>query len=55
MNESDGAWAWECMSSCRWVSWGTKHDGTVTATIVVSLVILSIMGFRIFEVKIDGV
>ena len=33
-------------ASCRWVSWGAKHNGTVTVTIVVSLVILSRMDFE---------
>ena len=34
---------------CGWVSWRAKHNGTVTATIVVSLVILSRMGFKAFR------
>ena len=33
---------------CGWVSWRAKHNGTVTATIVVSLVILSRMDFEAF-------
>ena len=37
------------MASCGWVSWGTKHNGTVTAMIVVSLVILSRMDFKAFQ------
>ena len=43
------------MASCRWVSWGAEHIGTVTVTIVVSLVILSRMYFRLFKVKINWV
>jgi len=34
------------------VSWGTKHDGTVTEMIVVSLVILSRISFTVLEIEI---
>ena len=43
------------MASYGWVSGRAKHNGTVTATIVVSLVILSRIDFRLFEVEINQV
>ena len=41
-------------ASCGWVSWGAKHTGAVTATIVVSLVILSRMDFKAFRSRIQS-
>ena len=42
-NGFDGACACECHGPCGWMSQRAKHNGTVTAMIVVSLVTPGIM------------
>ena len=54
-NKSNGAWACECHILVWMGVFGGKHIGTVTAMIVVSLIILLRMEFRLFKVNIDRV
>ena len=53
VNEFNREWACECHVLVWMGVLGGQHSRTITAMIVVSLVILSRLDFRVIEVEID--